>query len=82
MEVQVWAVEAECRRFPSSSMASFFKEIDITGSERNRLLKKISEVAGNASRRIWITSSNGVKWVDLDLHYILVIWPSYLMNKL
>ena len=56
-KVQVWAVEVGCRGFPASSIASFYKEIGITGSERNRLLKKIGEVAGNASRRIWSWSN-------------------------
>ena len=49
-KVKVGAVEVGCRGFPASSMVSFVKEIGITGVDRNRLLKKIGEVAGNASR--------------------------------
>ena len=60
-KVQLWAVEVGCRGFPASSMATFFKEIGITGSERNHGLKKLGEVAGEASRRIW-SWSNIKQW--------------------
>ena len=51
--VQVWAVEVGCTGFPAASMASFLKDIGITGGERTRLMKKIEEEAENSSRMIW-----------------------------
>ena len=51
--VQIWAIEVGCRGFPAASMASFLKEIGIQGNERRRKLKRIGEVAENASRSIW-----------------------------
>ena len=51
--VQIWAIEVGCRGFPAASMASFLKEIGIQGNERRRKLKRIGEVAENASRAIW-----------------------------
>ena len=51
--VQIWAIEVGCRGFPAASMASFLKEIGIHGNERRRKLKRIGEVAENASRSIW-----------------------------
>ena len=52
--VNIWAVEVGCRGgFTAASMASFLKDIGITGREMNLHLKKISEEALNASRMIW-----------------------------
>ena len=51
--VQVWVIEVGCRGFPAASMASLMKEIGIRGNERRRKLKRIREVAENASRSIW-----------------------------
>ena len=51
--VKLWALEVGCRGFPAASMASFLKDMGITGGERNRQLRKIGEVAMNSSRKIW-----------------------------
>ena len=59
--VQVWAVEVGCRGFPAASMASFLGEIGIKGNERKKKLKKIGEVAEQASRSVW-TWSHHKEW--------------------
>ena len=51
--VQIWAIEVGCKGFPAASMASFLKDIGLTGSERTQSLKIIGEIAENASRRVW-----------------------------
>ena len=34
--VRIWAVEVGCRGFPAASMATFIKDIGVTGAERKR----------------------------------------------
>ena len=59
--VQIWSIEVGCKGFAAASMASFLKDIGLTGSERTRSLKKIGEVAESASRKIW-NWSHFVEW--------------------
>ena len=51
--VQVWAVEVGCRGFPAASMASFLKDIGVTGGDRKRKLRKIAETTERASKWLW-----------------------------
>ena len=51
--VQIWATDIGCRGFPAASMVTFSKEIGINGTERRRKLKRMGEIAENASRAIW-----------------------------
>ena len=51
--VRVWAVEVGCRGFPASSMASFLRDIGVSGGERSRTLRRIGEAAERCSKTIW-----------------------------
>ena len=51
--VRIWTIEVGCRGFPAASMATFLKDIGISGGERARNLKNIAETAEKCSRAIW-----------------------------
>ena len=51
--VRIWTIEVGCRGFPAASMATFLKDIGISGGERARNLRKIGETAEKCSRAIW-----------------------------
>ena len=51
--VRIWTVEVGCQGFPAASMATFLKDIGISGGERARNLRKIGETAERCSRAIW-----------------------------
>ena len=51
--VRIWAVEVGCRGFPSTSMASFIKEIGYKGKDGKRALEEIGQAAEMASHSIW-----------------------------
>ena len=42
-----------CRGFPARSVAGLLRDLGYTGRERKYLLRKIGEVAEEASRSIW-----------------------------
>ena len=54
--VRIWAVEVGCRGFPATSMATFMKDIGVTGAERKRKLRRVGETAERASKWLWSCS--------------------------
>ena len=54
--VRIWAVEVGCRGFPAASMATFIKDIGVTGAERKRTLRKVDKTAERASKWLWSSS--------------------------
>ena len=59
--VRVWAVEMGCRGFPARSLTMLLRDIGFTGKERKSMLRKIGNVAEEASRAIW-SWSNIKEW--------------------
>ena len=57
--VRIWAVEVGCRGFPAASMATFIKDIGVTGAERKRKLRKVGKTTERASK--WLWNSNRLK---------------------
>ena len=51
--VRMWGMEVGCRGFPARSITAMLKYIEYTGRERKDLLRRIEEVAEEASRAIW-----------------------------
>ena len=55
--VRIWAVEVGCKGFPARSLTVLFRDMGYTGRERKELLRRIGDVAEEASRAIWRWSS-------------------------
>ena len=55
--VRIWAVEVGCRGFPARSLTVLLRDMGYTGKERKNLVRKIGDVAEDASRSIWRWSS-------------------------
>ena len=55
--VNIWAVEVGCKGFPARSMTVLLRDVGYTGKERKNILRKIGDVAEEASRAIWRWSS-------------------------
>ena len=55
--VRIWAVEVGCRGFPVRSLTVLLRDMGYTGKERKNLVRKIGDVAEDASRSIWRWSS-------------------------
>ena len=55
--VRIWAVEVGCKGFPARSLTVLFRDTGYTGRERKELLRRIGDVAEEASRAIWRWSS-------------------------
>ena len=54
--VRIWAVEVGCRGFPARSITVMLRDIGYTGRERKDLVRRIGDVAEEASRTIWRSS--------------------------
>ena len=52
-KVTLWSVEVGCRGFPAVSLGNYLRDIGFSGSERTKQLKKMGEIAQNASNSIW-----------------------------
>ena len=52
-KVTLWSVEVGCRGFPAVSLGNYLRDIGFSGSERTKHLKKMGEIAQNASNSIW-----------------------------
>ena len=57
--MRIWAGEVGCRGFPAASMATFIKDIGVTGAERKRKLRKVGKTTERASK--WLWNSNRLK---------------------
>ena len=52
-KVMLWTVEVGCRGFPAVSLGNYLRDIGFSGAERSKQLKRIGEIAQNASNAIW-----------------------------
>ena len=55
--VNIWAVEVGCKGFPARSLTVLLRDVGYTGKERKNILRKVGDVAEEASRAIWRWSS-------------------------
>ena len=52
-KARIWTVEVGCRGFAARSVLQFLKDIGYDGRKKKMIIKKIEEVAEQASHKIW-----------------------------
>ena len=52
-KVRMWTIEVGCRGFPAASLATFMKDIGLTGTRKKTIIRSVGHEAERASQSIW-----------------------------